>query len=291
VLRLAQTVIDGLVLGGTFALSAAGFSLVFGVLHVLNLSHGVLVIVGAYLAYTLSTTLQVDPLLTVPIVMAVLFVAGYGYQRLLIQRVVDSTGMGTMLLTFGVALMMQNALVWIYSPDIKSMTPGYAMSALQLGELKFDLVRVSALAVSLLLLTLLALALRASALGRSIRATAQQGLAAQLCGVDVRHTYALTFAVSAAFAGAAGVVIGIMLPFTPSSDAMWTLNAFMVVTLGGLAGPAGAIVGGLLLGVIYTMAGQYVGPAFPNAMMFLVLVTMLVVRPHGILGNSFSASR
>jgi branched-chain amino acid transport system permease protein len=290
-MRFAQTVTDGLVLGGIYALSAAGFSLIFGVLHVLNLSHGVLVLIGAYLALTLSTSLHIDPLATIPLVMVTLFVLGYAYQRLLIQRALDATGLGSMLLTFGVALMLQNALIWIYSPDVRSMTPSYAFSALQVGGLNFDLVRVSALLVSLVLLGLLSYMLRATALGRTIRATAQQSLAARLCGVDVAHTFALTFAVSAAFAGAAGVVIGIILPFTPAEEATWTLNAFIVVTLGGIGGPLGALVGGLVLGVIYTLAGQYVGPAYPNAMMFLVLVLMLVVRPNGLLGNAFSASR
>lgn len=290
-MRLAQTVTDGLVLGGIYALSAAGFSLIFGVLHVLNLSHGVLVLIGAYLALTLSTSLHIDPLATIPLVMVALFALGYAYQRLLIQRALDTTGLGSMLLTFGVALMLQNALVWLYSPDVRSMTPSYAFTALQIGGLNFDLVRVSALLVSLVLLGLLSFMLRATAFGRTIRATAQQSLAARLCGVDVAHAFALTFAVSAAFAGAAGVVIGIILPFTPAEEATWTLNAFIVVTLGGIGGPLGALVGGLVLGVIYTLAGQYVGPAYPNAMMFLVLVLMLVVRPNGLLGNAFSASR
>jgi branched-chain amino acid transport system permease protein len=290
-LRFAQTFTDGLVLGGIYALSAAGFSLIFGVLHVLNLSHGVFVITGAYLAFALSTSLHIDPIATIPLVMVALFLVGYAYQRLLIQRVVDATGLRSMLLTFGIALMMENVLVWIFSPDVRSMTPSYAFASMQIGGLKFDLVRLSALSVSLVLLAFLSIMLRSTPLGRIIRATAQQGLAAQLCGVDIKHTFALTFAVSAAFAGAAGVAIGIMVPFTPSGAASWTLNAFIVVTLGGVGGPTGALVGGLVLGVIYNLTGQYIGPAYPNAMMFLVLVVVLVLRPNGLLGNAFVVSR
>jgi branched-chain amino acid transport system permease protein len=288
---IAQTLADGLVLGGIFALSAVGFSLIFGVLHVINLSHGILVLIGAYLALVFSKTLHLDPLLTMPLVMAVLFVAGYAYQRLLIQRAVDQSRLGSMLLTFGVALMLQNVMIWVFSPDVKNITPSYAFTSFHVGTLTFDAVRVSALGASLVLLCCLSVLLKFSPLGRVIRGTAQQTLAARLCGVNVRHVYALTFGVSAAFAGAAGIVIGIILPFAPSDEAMWTLNAFVVVVLGGVGSPAGALIGGLLLGIANTLTAQYVGPAFPNVTMFLLLVLMLLVRPNGLLGNAFSASR
>jgi branched-chain amino acid transport system permease protein len=288
---IAQTLADGLVLGGIFALSAVGFSLIFGVLHVINLSHGILVLIGAYLAMVFSSVLHVDPLLTMPLVMAVLFVTGYGYQRLLIQRAVDQSRLGSMLLTFGVALMLQNVMIWVFSPDVRNITPSYAFISFRLGALTFDAVRVSALAASLVLLGCLAALLKFSPLGRVIRGTAQQTLAARLCGVNVRHVYALTFGVSAAFAGAAGIVIGVILPFSPSDEAIWTLNAFVVVVLGGVGSPAGALIGGLLLGIVNTLTAQYVGPAFPNVTMFLLLVLMLLVRPNGLLGNAFSASR
>lgn len=288
---ILQTVADGLVLGGIYALAAVGFSLIFGVLHVINLSHGVLVLLGAYLALVLSDALRVDPLLTLPLVMAVLFGVGYVYQRFLIQRTVGRTPLGSMLLTFGIALMLQNVMIWVFSPDMKNITPTYAFESFKVAGLTFDAVRVSALAASLVLLSCLALLLKFSSLGRLIRATAQQTLAAQLCGVNVRHVYALTFAVSAAFAGAAGIVIGVILPFSPADEALWTLNAFVVVVLGGVGSPAGALLGGLLLGIVNTLTAQYVGPSFPNVTMFLMLVILLLVRPHGLLGNAFNASR
>lgn len=288
---VAQTFADGLVLGGIYALSAVGFSLIFGVLHVLNLSHGVLVLIGAYLALLFARALGIDPLLTAPLVMAVLFLIGYAYQRWLIQPSVDQSRFGSMLLTFGVSLMLENVLDWSFSPDPRSITPGYAFASFHLAGLDFDAVRVSALAASLVLLSALALLLKFSPLGRIIRATAQQTLAARLCGVNVHHVYALTFGLSAAFAGAAGIVLGIILPFSPADQGPWTLNAFVVVVLGGVGSPAGALLGGLLLGVVSTMTAQYIGPAFPNATMFLILVLMLLVRPNGLLGNAFATAR
>lgn len=288
---IAQTLADGLVLGGIYALAAVGFSLIFGVLHVINLSHGILVLLGAYLALILSETLHIDPLLCIPAVMVALFCIGYCYQRLLIQQAVDRASVNSMLLTFGVALMLQNVMIWLFSPDMKNITPSYAFNSFKIGPVNFDAVRVSALIASLVLLSLLAAFLRYSPMGRVIRATAQQTMAARLCGVNVRHVYALTFAVSAAFAGAAGIVIGIILPFSPNDEGTWTLNAFVVVVLGGVGSPAGALIGGLLLGVVSTLTAQYIGPAFPNVTMFLLLVLLLLVRPHGLLGNAFAPSR
>ena len=288
---LVQTLADGIVLGGIYALSAAGFSLIFGVLHVINLSHGIIVLIGAYLALIISTTLHVDPLATIPVVMLALFLLGYVYQRWLVQYAIEKSELGSMLLTFGVALMLQNVLIWLFSPDTRSITPDYAFRSVRVGAVTFEPVRLAALVTSLVLLGCLSLILNRSSLGRIIRATAQQTLAARLCGVNVRHVFALTFGVCAAFAGASGIVIGIVLPFSPMDDAGWTLNAFIVVTLGGVGSPAGAIVGGLLLGMISTLTSQYVGAAFPNAAMFLILVIMLLVRPNGLLGNAFSASR
>lgn len=288
---IAQTLADGMVLGGIYALAAVGFSLIFGVLHVINLSHGILVLMGAYLALIFSETLHIDPLLTMPMVMAVLFSVGYVYQRFLIQYAVDSSTFGSILLTFGVALMMHNVMIWVFSPDMKNITPTWAFTSVKLGPITLDAVRVSCLVASLILLSCLAALLKFSPLGRVIRATAQQTMAARLCGVNVRHVYALTFAVSAAFAGAAGIVIGIILPFSPADEGTWTLNAFVVVVLGGVGSPAGALIGGLLIGVVSTLTAQYIGPSFPNVTMFLLLVLLLLVRPQGLLGNAFAPSR
>ncbi|MBI3708737.1 MAG: branched-chain amino acid ABC transporter permease [Proteobacteria bacterium] len=287
-----QTIVDGLVLGGLYSLAAVGFSLIFGVMNVVNLSHGVIVLIGAYVSYILWHALGVDPLLAIPVAMAVLFAFGYVYQRGLIQLAVDrSSLLASMLVTFGVALMLRNLLVLVFSPDFKSITPSYAFNFFTLGPITLDFVRLSALGASLVLLTFLAAVLRFTGIGRVIRATAQQDMAARLCGVNARHVYGVTFGVSSAFAGASGAILGIVVPFSPPDEALWTINAFVVVTLGGVGSPSGALLGGLLLGLISTATAQYIGPAFPNAMMFLILVLMLLVRPAGLLGNAFSGSR
>lgn len=287
-----QTLADGIVLGGIYSLAAVGFSLIFGVMGVVNLTHGVFVLCGAYGALVFTELFGIDPLATIPLVMIVLFCVGYVYQQTLIRwAVARSSLLSTLLLTFGIALILHNVMVLVFSPDIRSITPSYAFTFFRVGPLTFDLVRLSALIASLVLLLLLALVLNRTGMGRVIRATAQQELGAKLCGVNAQHIYGLTFGVSAAFAAASGVIIGIVLPFSPPDEVPWTINAFVVVVLGGVGSPAGALLGGLLLGVISTMTSQFIGPAFPNVMTFLILVLMLLLRPNGILGNAFAGSR
>jgi len=290
--RFLQSLIDGVLQGSVLSLAAVGFSLIFGVLGVVNLSHGVMVILGAYLALLMRRTLGLDPIVAMPLVAAVCFLVGYFYQRFLVSPAIRRASiLSSLLITYAVALVAQNVFVLVFSPDVQSIRPDYANAFLRLHGFTFNLLQIIVLAASLALIGLLALILNKLPLGRTIRATAQQELAARLCGVDVEQIYALTSAIAAAFAGSAGVLIGMLFPFSPSSQDNWTIYAFVVVVLGGVGSASGALLGGVLLGVISTLTTQFVGPAYPNAMMFLVLVVMLLVRPTGLLGNAFGASR
>lgn len=287
-----QTTLNGLVLGGIFSLAAVGFSLVFGVLGIVNLTHGFFVIAGAYAAMVLYTQMGIDPLIAMLPIGAAMFGIGYVYQRTIIQWAITRASLvASLVVTFGVAMIGRNFLQLTFGPDTFSITPSYSFSSLTLGELRIDVVRLVALGASLVLLTLLALVLTRTHFGRAIRATAQQPLAAALCGLNVRNLHGLTFGLGAALAGASGAIIGIVQPFTAASENAWTLNAFIVVVLGGIGSPSGALVGGLLLGLINAYTAQYIGPSLTQAAMFLVLVIMLIVRPNGLLGNAFGESR
>ncbi len=191
---LAQTLLDGLVLGGVYAFAAVGFSLIFGVLGVVNLTHGVFVVLGAYAALLLHEGLGIDPLLGLPVVMAGLFALGYAYQRTLIAAAVERASLvASLLVTFGVALMARNLLQIGVSPDVRSISTAYSFAGLSLGPLRIDLVRLAGLATSLVLLSGLSVLLARSAFGRAIRATAQQPVGAAISGVNVRHVHGLTF--------------------------------------------------------------------------------------------------
>ncbi len=290
--RLFQALVDGVLQGSVLSLAAVGFSLIFGVLGVINLSHGVLIILGAYLALVALRTIGLDPLLALPLIAAICFGVGYLYQRFLISPAIRRASLlSSLLVTYGVALILQNLFTLVFSADNQSVRPDYANSFDRFGGITVNRLQLIAFAISCVLIAILAWVLRRLPIGRSIRATAEHELAARLCGVDTDQIYAISFGLSAAFAGAAGVLIGMLFPFAPSSQEDWTIFGFVVVVLGGAGSAAGALLGGLLLGIISALTGAFVGPAYPNAVAFLVLVLMLLLRPHGLLGSAFHGSR
>lgn len=287
-----QTIINGIVLGGLYALAAVGFSLVFGVMGIVNITHGIFIVAGAYGALLLWNMAGIDPLISLFPVAAILFVVGYVYQRTIIHWAVSRASLvASLVVTFGVAIALRNLIQIIFGPNVRTITPSYSFQSIVIGDLRVDLVRLVALGASLVVLSALAIMLSRTHFGRAIRATAQQPMAAGLCGLNVNRLHGLTFGLGAALAGASGALMGIVQPFSANSEAMWTLNAFIVVVLGGIGSPAGALLGGVLLGLINTLTAQYVSTALTNAAMFLVLVVMLIVRPQGLLGNALGESR
>jgi branched-chain amino acid transport system permease protein len=288
---LVQTVIDGLILGGIFSISAVGFSLIFGVLGVVNLSHGMFVLLGAYAALVLKRQFGIDPLFSLFLSFIVLFVIGILLEVFLLSGVMRRGNlMTTLLITFGASLILKDLVVLLIGPDIHTLDSTWTLPTFHVGSVVIDGSRATGLVASLMLLALVSIVLANFKIGRAIRATAQQTFAASLCGVDPRKIYALTFGVSAGFAGASGVIVGIINPFSPADDAFWTLNAFVTVVLGGIGNPLGSLVGGLILGQISTFSSQYIGSVFPNIFMFCALLLMLLWRPHGLLGRPFRGS-
>ncbi len=289
---MLQTIVNGLLYGGTLSVAAVGFSLIFGVMNVINLAHGVFVVGGAYAALALWTGLRLDPILALVPIMAGGFVVGAAYQRFVIGPAVRrGSPVAALLVTFGLSLVVVNGLTIVYSSAVRNVSPAYAFFSVRIGDVTIDAVRAIAFVTALVLIAALALFLRTTVWGRMIRATAQSELAARLCGVDARRVYALTFGVGSAFAAGSGVLIGMIMPFTPAEEVQWTVYAFVVVVLGGVGSPAGAMLGGLLLGLAATLTQTYVGPVYTNVVMFMILLAMLLVRPNGILGSAFRASR
>jgi branched-chain amino acid transport system permease protein len=288
---LAQTLVDGLILGGIFALSAAGFSLIFGVLGIINLAHGIFVLIGAYIGLAIGRETGIDPLAALPITVIVLYVGGYLLQRTLVAAAVRRGSlMSSLLITFGISLMLRDLIFLAFGPNVQTLSSSWLLPTLHWGSVLIDGARATGLIASLVLLGLLSFLLYRTKLGRAMRATAQEDFAAGLCGIDVDNVYASTFGLSAAFAGASGIIIGLINPFVPSDDNYWTLNAFVVVVLGGVGSPMGALLGGLLLGAISTFSSQYVGSLYPNVFIFGTLFLMLILRPNGLLGSAYKGS-
>ena len=285
--NLAQLVVLGLLIGGVYVAVGIGFGLVWGVLNIVNLSHGALVMVGAYLTWKLFTTVHLDPFLTLPLDALLLFVVGYALQRGVINRVIRAPLLFTFLLTFGLNLIVINLLLLLFKSDFRSVNPSYSGVGLTLGTLQVPYTRLGSLAVALLLAAALAFVLTRTRTGLAIQAVGADRDAAQLVGIDLRHTYALTFAIGAACAGVAGGLITLIQAITPTAGEPYTLQAFVVVILGGLGRVSATVVGGLLFGLIEVFAQSLPGSGsvFANAIAFGLLVLVLVTRPQGLLGR------
>jgi branched-chain amino acid transport system permease protein len=285
---LVQQLVLGLLVGGVYVAVAIGFSLVWGILNIVNLAHGALVIVGAYLTWWLFTDAGVDPFLSLPMVALSLFGFGYLLQRVLINRVIRAPLFFTLLLTFGVNLVLVNLLLLLFKSDFRSVTPTYAGRGLDLGGVEVPYIRLAALAVALLVAGAVAWLLNRTRTGAAVQAVGADRDAARLVGIDLRHVYALTYAVGAACAGVAGSLISTVQAITPTAGEPYTLQAFVVVILGGLGRVSATVVGGLLFGLIETLGQTMVpglGAGWANAIAFAILVLVLVVRPQGLLGR------
>jgi branched-chain amino acid transport system permease protein len=287
VANLVQLVVLGLLIGGVYVAVGVGFGLVWGVLNIVNLSHGALVIVGSYLTWKLFSSYGLDPFLSLPLDAGLLFAIGYALQRLLINRIIRAPLLFTFLLTFGVNLVIINVLLFLFKSDFRSVTPSYAGAGLNLGPLVIPYTRLASLVVALLLAGLLGLILGRTRTGLAIQAVGADRDAAQLVGIDLRHVYALTFGIGAACAGVAGGLITLIQAITPTAGEPYTLQAFVVVILGGLGRVSATVVGGLLFGLVEVFAQSIPGSGsvYANAIAFGLLVLVLVTRPQGLLGR------
>ncbi len=284
---LVQLVILGLLAGGVYVAVGVGFGLVWGVLNIVNLAHGALVIVGAYLSWQLFNTFGLDPFLSLPLVAVALFAFGYSLQRGVINRIIRAPLMFTFMLTFGVNLVLINVLLFVFKSDFRSVTTSYSGMGLELGAIVIPYVRLASLAAALLLAAALVFILNRTRTGLAIQAVAADRDAAQLVGIDLRHLYAVTFGLGAACAGIAGGLIPLIQAITPTAGEPYTLQAFVVVILGGLGRVSATVVGGLAFGLVEVF-GQSIpgsGSVFANAIAFGVMVLVLVIRPQGLLGR------
>jgi len=273
--------------GGIYAAVGVGFGLVWGVLNIVNLAHGALVIIGAYLTWQMFAAWGVDPFLTLPIDAIALFVLGYAVQRGVINRIIRAPLLFTFLLTFGLNLIAVNVLLLIFKSDFRSVTTAYSGAGLELGGLVIPYIRLAALAIALVMAALLAILLRRTRVGLAIQAVGSDRDAAQLVGIDLRHAYAVTFGLGAAVAGVAGGMIAMIQAITPTAGEPYTLQAFVVVILGGLGRVSATVVGGLVFGLVEAF-GQSIpgsGSVFANAIAFGVMVLILVTRPQGLMGR------
>ena len=283
---LAQVLINGILLGGLYAIMALGLALVWGVLNIVNLAHGAFIMLGAYLAWHLYHYLGIDPFLGLPITAIVMFGFGYAVQRGILNLIVRAPMFNTLLITFGIEVVLTYLAQLAFSADFRTINPSYAGTNVALGPVVIPTVRLAAFGVAIALTVAMWLFLLKTKLGRAIRATAQNLVAARLYGVEPRHLYAMTFGIGIGLAGVAGGLYGTVSQINPYIGATLTAKCFAIAIIGGLDNPLGVIVGGLVLGIIESLAILYIGATFGDVASFGVLVLVLIVRPSGLLGRT-----
>ena len=281
-----QACILGLLTGGVYALMASGLALAFGVMRVINVAQGALIILGAYLSYTLFTSLGIDPFVGLLVVTPAMFVLGVALQFVFLRPLRDDDREElSLLVTWAIALGIEGVLSVAYQTTYRSTLTSYADSSWTVAGYEFSVARVLAFVASAVVLSLLFAILRLTKLGRAIRATVQNPVAARLVGVETRVVSAVGFGLSVATASAAGAVYGIVFPFNPGSHYDLISRLLTIIVLGGLGSLGGAIVAALFMGLAEAVFAAEFSPTWSSFTFFVVLIVMLVLRPQGLFGT------
>jgi branched-chain amino acid transport system permease protein len=285
VTELVQTIVLGLLIGGTYALLASGLTLIFGVMRVINIAHGSFLILAAFLTYTIWRATGLDPLAAVLFTTPLMFGFGWLLYVAAVRRVRDAHISSSVLLTFSLALVVEGLMGVIWGNTSHSVRPPYVNNSFHVGEIFLPEAQVYGAALASVVLVALYLLLTRTWLGRAIRASAANPSGAALVGVNVQAVAALAFAIGVAAAGAGGSIVSVLYPFLPGSHYQWIARLLGIIVLGGMGSLPGAVMGALLLGVAETATVTYISPAWATAVPYLFIFVILLARPQGLVGT------
>lgn len=280
-----NVIVQGLLTGLIYGLMALGLSVIFGVVRVVNFAHGEFAVVAMYAAFLLFSHLGLDPLVTMLPIAAAFFVIGYVLQTVLVHRFVGRPEHEQFILLVGVAIILVNGLLMIFGPDAQPANLPYGFDSYMIGPLLLDKARIYAAIAAVAVAVVLFGFFRHTRTGTAIRACADNLVGASVVGLDVKRLYALTFGVGLACVGAAGALMVTIADAVPSLGPAYTLLAFIIVIIGGLGSMAGALVGGILIGVSEALAGFILAPSMKSMFSFALLIAVLVLRPQGLMGR------
>ena len=282
---ILNVAVGGVLTGLVYGLMALGLSVIFGVVRVVNFAHGEMMTVAMYIAVTLFTAFQFDPLVMLAPIGAVLFAFGYVIQKAVINRFITGPQYTQFLLLVAMAIIIVNGLLIVFGPDAQNVQTSYAYDSYQVGRLIIDAAKLYAGIAAIVVAAALFAFFRFTRLGTAIRACADNYTGALVVGLDVKHIYALTFGLGTACVGAAGCMLLLIFDVTPSVGPAYTLLAFVIVITGGLGSMPGALIGGVLIGLTEAMAGLLFSPSAKSMFAFAILVLVLLFRPQGIMGK------
>jgi branched-chain amino acid transport system permease protein len=280
-----STIASGVLLGGVLALTALGLSIVLGVMRLVNLAHGDLLVVGAYVGLFLLQATGIDPLLGLPLVAAILVALAMPLYRLLIQPLAGRSAEAQMMTTFAISIMLENVFVLAFSADTRSIARDYATLPLVLGPITVPRIYALGFAISVICILAVHWLVSRTGFGRDLRASAVDPGAARALGVDVKRVQMFTFALGAACAGVGGTLIGTAFQFTPSSGGTYLLDSLAIVVLGGLGNVFGTLVGGIVLGLLQSLGGLALGDGYRDVVAMVLFLVVLAVRPSGFLAR------
>lgn len=280
----AQLAISGLLVGGIYSLIAMGLSLIFGVMGIINFAHGQMLVWGMYITYWIFMLLGIQPYFALPFSIAALFVLGFLSQKLVVGRILDYPEGMKVLPLIGLGLILENVALLLWGPNSRSPQTALSLSALWLGDIMIDVPRVIACAIALGITVLLFLFLKKTDTGKEIRAAADNRVVAGLVGIHVDRIYNVSFGIGIACVGAAGTLLLPLMPVSPSIGQEFTLTAFIIVILGGLGSMAGAMVGGLILGLAESLGTLFVPSSMKQAISLILLIIIMLFRPRGLFG-------
>jgi len=281
---LFPSLLNGLTTGAVYALIALGLTLIYGVLHIINFAHGAALMVALYAVFMLKTRLGIDPYLALPLVVPGMFAFGYALQRLVINRASHGKDENILLVTLGLSIILENGALLLFKSDTRTIETAYTLTTVAIGPAMIALPKLVAFAGALVVSALLLLVVGKTDLGRAIRAVSKEKHGAKLMGIDVDHVYAMSFGIGMACLGAAACFLMPAYYVNPQVGGGFVLVAFTVVVLGGMGSFAGALLGGLLIGVVESLAGLYLGESPGQIGIFLTFIAVLLFRPQGLFG-------
>jgi branched-chain amino acid transport system permease protein len=281
---ILPTVLNGLMTGAVYALVALGLTLIYGVLHIINFAHGALLTAAMFAAFFAYKLFGIDPYIAALFLTPLFFLLGYGLQRFVIGPAAHGEDRNTLLVTLGLAVVIQNALLYAFRADTRTIDLPYAFDVIDVGATFLAVPRVIAFAAAFAVVLSLWLVMRWTDTGKAIRAVAKERLGAELAGIDVGHIHALTFGLGTACLAIAACLLLPTYYVTPQVGDAFVLVAFTIVVLGGMGSVAGALIGGLFTGVIESLSGFYLGESLGQIGIFVMFILVLLLRPNGLFG-------